>query len=70
MATVSPAHQKQYALWLGNRPHPKLNAHFSQRELEDMFEEDLKAGKTVPLLLTSVVFCGMVLAIVSVLLLY
>lgn len=70
MATVSTSHAKQYDLWLGNRPHPTLQSHFNQAEIESLFEEDLSAGRTVPLLLTSVIFSGMLLALLSVVLLY
>ncbi len=70
MASVGREHAKLYDMWLGNRPHPTLEARFSERELEAMFEDDLSAGRVVPLLLTSVIFCGMLLAIGSVALLY
>jgi hypothetical protein len=47
-----------------------LESRFSENELEAMFEEDLSAGRSVPLLLVSVIFCGMLLAMGSVALLY
>ena len=70
MASVGREHAKLYDLWLGNQPHPTLQSRFSERDLEAMFEEDLRAGRTVPLLLTAVIFCGMLLGIGSVVLLY
>jgi hypothetical protein len=70
MASVGKQHAKLYDLWMGTRPHPTLEARFSESDLEAMFEEDLNAGRTVPLLLVSVIFCGMLLAIASVVLLY
>lgn len=70
MATVGREHAKLYDLWLGNRPHPTLESRFSESDLEAMFEEDLSAGRSVPLLLASVIFCGMLMAIGSVALLY
>ena len=67
MSVASEGHSKQFFQWYGTAAHPVMESHFNKEEVRSLFEEDLSAGRTVPLILTSVIMAGVLLAIISVL---
>ena len=70
MATIGKAdYSPQRALeqWYLRDAHPKFFGSFSDEERDEMITSDLLAGRSVPLLLTSVIFAGVCLAVISVL---
>ncbi len=50
--------------------HPTWTAHFSEETRDQLMHDDLMAGRTVPWLLTSLIFGGVILATTTVLLVW
>jgi len=65
MASIANTDQEFLSTWYAGHDRPQLDSHFSLAERRAMYESDLLAGRTVPLLLSAVIFAGVILAIVS-----
>ena len=67
MAAAAPTpHNSELRSWFREEDHPIWYESFSDDEREHLLEEDLQAGYRVPILLASVICCGVLLAVVSV----
>ena len=62
----SESKSEGYEQWFAREEHPVLYQRFSPHARESMFEDDLAAGRYVPLLLAAVITVGVLMAVFSV----
>ena len=66
MVTLGRPTVRSFDEWIHREDHPSWYGRFSDRQRQQMIDDDMSFGLTVPILMVSVMAVGVVLAVLTV----